>query len=270
MSDLRPLLKEDLTEIEARLLRSARLDVPPSSGKGRTIAALGLAAAMSTTAGTGGASTAVAAVGWVAKWLAVGAIGGTMIATVEGLNPLVPDVPRRPSPPAATHAALVASAPRRTAREIPSAPPDPPPVDTVAEPEPKLEIPRTTPPAPTAHETPPASPPAQPTPSALTPERAPAPPPMGTTLADEVNALDEARRALDSGEAESSLRALDAYDLRFGQRRLGPEATLLRIEALLALGRSEGARQLGDRLLAADPSGAYAQRVRSLLTKATP
>jgi hypothetical protein len=266
VSKLRPILADRPTEVEARLLRSARLDVPPSSGKGRTLAALGLAAAMSTTAGTGGAATAVAAVGWAAKWLAIGAIGGTIVATVEGLNPLVPEAPRLWQPAAVQSAR--AAPPRSPAHDVGPAPAEAPPSDIVAEAETEPQIPPATAPLPATRSAPPASPPVPPAQPALAPERATALPAMGTALADEVNALDEARRALASGDAEGSLRALDAYDLRFGKRRLGPEATLLRIEALLTQGRTESAQKLGDQLLAAEPSGAYSQRVRSLLTKA--
>ena len=89
--------------------------------------------------------------------------------------------------------------------------------------------------------------------------------PTGATLAQEVSALDEARRALSSGDAESALLALNRYELRVPSPRLGPEATVLRIEALLAERDFDRARQLGEELLAKDPGGAYAQHVRTLL-----
>jgi hypothetical protein len=93
---------------------------------------------------------------------------------------------------------------------------------------------------------------------------------VGETLAAEVASLDEARRALAARDPARALLSLDAYDHRFEQRRLGPEAAVLRIEALIAEGRFSQARRLGEQLLATEPDGAYAQRVRSLLSTATP
>ena len=54
-------------------------------------------------------------------------------------------------------------------------------------------------------------------------------------------------------------------DRRFSKPRLGPEARLLRLEALVASGRVDRAAKLGKRLLAEQPDSAYGQRVRSLL-----
>lgn len=276
MSDLRPLLAEDLTEDERRLLRSARIDVPHRNGKLRTVAAMGLAAA--TAAGTSGASAATAGAGLMVKWMALGALGGTIaLGAAGGLTPLVRGFERHPPPAVITHVPSAAShaahpvldvLPSRTLSEdiAPAARPDeakPPPAPS-------------TPAAPTARVVaigrtePPSHPADSPAPRTTWPQQEPAvaPPVAVTTLAAEVGALDEARRTLASGDAEAALRALDAYDRRFSRRRLGTEATVLRIEVLLAEGRQLQARQLGDELLAAEPDGAYAQHVRSLLSGA--
>ena len=276
MSDLRPLLAEDLTEEERRLLRSARIDVPTRSGKLRTVAAMGLAAA--TAAGTSGASAATAGAGLMVKWMALGALGGTIaLGAAGGLTPLVRGFERHPSPAVITHAppaAPRAARPVLDALPLRTLSPDIAPTGRPDETEPPLAP--STPAAPTApvvatgRREPPGHPADSPATRTLTPQQEPAvPPPVAvTTLAAEVGALDEARRTLASGDADGALRALDAYERRFSRRRLGTEATVLRIEVLLAQGRRPEAHRLGDDLLAAEPDGAYAQHVRSLLSGA--
>ena len=275
MSELRPILGDDPTEDEKRILRSARLDVPPRSGRGRTVAAMGLAAALAT-AGTSGASAASAGAGFMVKWMAIGALGGTIaLGASGGLTPLVRGFERGGAPAGAPLPARPARRlPRRAVPEVltatqaldetPLAP------DGVAE---GARAPAPSGAAPAAPAARPA--PAAPHSRAAEPSTAPAtmsanpaiaPPAGDATLAAEVDALDEARRALASENTEEAGRILDVYDRRFPRRRLGPEATVLRIEVLVAQGQLGQAAQLGDELLASQPEGAYAQHVRSLLS----
>lgn len=267
MSDLRPILGDDPTEDEKRVLRSARLDVPPRSGKGRTLAAMSVAAAMTAAAGTSGASATTVGAGLMIKWMALGAIGGTIaLGAVGELTPLVHGFEHRA--PAIVATAPSASHPTRPVPEIPVTTRTFPPAGGFEEREPRvapLESPAAALPAASAPRIAPGRRSAAPL--ANTPqEPATATPAAETTLAAEVGALDDARSALASGSADSALHALDAYDRRFPRHRLGPEAKVLRIEVLLAQGRRQQALQLGDELLAADPDGAYAQHVRSLLS----
>jgi hypothetical protein len=67
------------------------------------------------------------------------------------------------------------------------------------------------------------------------------------------------------GNSSASLDMLEQYDDNFSERRLGPEAEVLRIEALLAQGRRPAAEVLARRFLATHPKSPLAQRVRSLL-----
>lgn len=97
----------------------------------------------------------------------------------------------------------------------------------------------------------------------------PPPPPVASaalppepTLADEVSSLDAARRALSSGDGPGAVRALDAFQGKFPRARLGTEALVLRIEALVASGRLGEARGLGEPFLAAHPDSPFAPRVR--------
>jgi hypothetical protein len=83
-----------------------------------------------------------------------------------------------------------------------------------------------------------------------------------TTLADEVAQIDRVRAQLARGRADGALLDLDQYDAHFARPQLRPEAQLLRLRALSALGRGPAARELARRLLASDPSADYAARVR--------
>ncbi|HLK40335.1 MAG TPA: tetratricopeptide repeat protein [Polyangiaceae bacterium] len=81
----------------------------------------------------------------------------------------------------------------------------------------------------------------------------------------EITMLDEARRALGAGEPARALSILDAYVTRFPRGTMGPEATLVRIEALLKAGDRPAAERAADVLGASDPDNPYGARVRSLL-----
>jgi hypothetical protein len=99
---------------------------------------------------------------------------------------------------------------------------------------------------------------------------APAPqiaqPAAATTLADEVAALQIARTALAAHDPSGAIVALDRYKSRFPSGKLGPEATVLRIDALNQRGDRAAAAALGDRFLSAHPRSPYADRVRSILS----
>jgi hypothetical protein len=265
MSELRPMLEDDATEAERWLLRSVRIDVPPASGKRRALAALGLAAAATTTASTSGvAAAATASAGWVIKCIAVGTVGGVIVAgAVEAVTAVVAESPHLTSPRVTAPAVAVSGA---SMPHAPAAlPVAPPPADPLVRAE-DAHVVDQEPPVPSASQTTrsaiPATAHAEPSLAARSEQESR---PIGATLAQEVRALDEARRALASGDVESALQILDAYDIRVAKPRLGPEAIVLRIEALLAEGQFDRARELGERLLAKDPEGAYAQHVRSLL-----
>jgi hypothetical protein len=275
VNELKPILGEQPTEAEARLLRSARLDVPPASGKGRALAAVGLAAAMTTAAGTGGATAAAVTVGVVVKWVALGAVGSAIaLGAVEELRPGVPDAPRHRSPLVAAPVAVTVpvAPPAGPPPSLPSSlasQPEPEPVESAEPAQRDVVVSGSTTGAQSAAHPPRRSPPdapmGAPTERPLGPPPAEVSPAAGATLAAELSALDDARQALASGDADGALRTLDGYDRRFARRRLGPEAIVLRLEALVAQGRWDQARHLGRELLAAEPDGAYAQRVRSIL-----
>ena len=83
-------------------------------------------------------------------------------------------------------------------------------------------------------------------------------------------ALGDARRALAEGDPATSLSKIDEYSQSFAQPALLPEATVLRIEAFVALGRIEEARQVAGRMLSDQPDSPYARRIRSLVGAQAP
>jgi hypothetical protein len=92
----------------------------------------------------------------------------------------------------------------------------------------------------------------------------------GAKLSPELVPLDLARRAIAAGEPRRALSILDDYDARFPGGVLRSEATMLRIELLLATGRRADAVRLAEGLLARDPNGPYAARIRSIVGAANP
>jgi outer membrane protein assembly factor BamD (BamD/ComL family) len=80
-----------------------------------------------------------------------------------------------------------------------------------------------------------------------------------------VAAVDAAGRALRAGDAAGALTALDRYEHDYPRGTLRPEATVLRIEALVARGDRARALILARRFLASHPTSAHRTRVRSLL-----
>ena len=87
----------------------------------------------------------------------------------------------------------------------------------------------------------------------------------GSSLAEEVKALGRAKAALSAGNAGQALRELDAHAVEFPNGKLRQEATVTRIEALIASGDRASAERLGQRFLAHGDKSPYAARVRSLI-----
>jgi hypothetical protein len=87
-------------------------------------------------------------------------------------------------------------------------------------------------------------------------------------LQEQTDMLDQARAALALGNASGAMATLDDLGRRHANGPLAEEATVLRIEALLAAGNREAGEALAQRFLEQHPSSAYAQRVRSRLRQA--
>jgi hypothetical protein len=84
------------------------------------------------------------------------------------------------------------------------------------------------------------------------------------SLQREVRLLDEARGALAAGQPEGALRSLDQVD-RLPRRSLQPEATVLRVRALLRLHRAAEAEQVARSWEARAPRSPQAALLRDLL-----
>jgi hypothetical protein len=93
---------------------------------------------------------------------------------------------------------------------------------------------------------------------------APAAAPVESPLARELRSLDDARSALGRGDASAALAELDRHDRAFPAGPLRTEARVLRAEALLARGDRAAARKIATELLARDPSGPQARRLRTI------
>jgi hypothetical protein len=292
------LLEDDLDEFERALLRSARFDEPDGRAITRAAVALGVgtttltvAAGAAAASAVPGASTAVGtfsklgALG-IVKWLSIGVVGGLVTTSgVEIARTAMGSGPREPAAVvAAARPTAVPARPQQAAdlapipippalADTPAEEPSPP---TMAFADPPLEptAPRAAAPKVTrsGSQPRPAAAPVEPVAavpaSTATPTAAftpPGPTPKVVSIADETAMLDRARRALASGSAGTALNELDAYDQRARARALSTEASVLRIEALLQTGQRASAVALAQRLLAAQPNGPHANRLRSIV-----
>lgn len=84
-------------------------------------------------------------------------------------------------------------------------------------------------------------------------------------VSEEVRLVDAARAALRVGDPSTCLRLLNTRQHRFPKGLLGPEAAIVRIEALHSSGERELVRAEGERFLVRHPSGPLATRVRAIL-----
>jgi hypothetical protein len=91
--------------------------------------------------------------------------------------------------------------------------------------------------------------------------------PSSPSIAWEIAALDRARRALAAQDAASALESLDRLEQYGPTSNFGPEAALLRIEALDSAGRSAEARAAARHFLDRYPSNAGSERVRAFLAR---
>jgi hypothetical protein len=251
MSDPRRLLDGEADELEVRLLSAGRYDGPSGASRRRIMAGLGFGGALTiaTAASTAqaGSSGVLASLGRAAlrHWALSAAVGGVAVwASVE----LSRNEPLPPRPPAALGN-------QQTAKPVEPAAPA-----AFTGWSPASQVERSMP------ETEPA-----PRPPANTATRRGLPAAAGkdaSSLPEELSALESARRALVAGDAKRALQQLDEYARRFSKPRLGTEAAVLRIEALIANGERARANQLGRDFLAKHTNGPYERRVRSLMVGA--
>ena len=263
MDDSDRLERERADAVERLLLRAGRAGAPPGA-RDRALAVVSAAmgsALVTSQAAAGGLIAGAAKAGSVATlhWIGIislggiGAVAGAMLlghasggvppsssarAAPSGAQAEPPRPERYPMVPPASGA--------RSLLLAPSADPDlPAPSPTVAIP----EIARRT------------TSPAVPQPISDSPR-----PSVGAEIA----LLDEARGALSRGQPARALSILDAYVARFPRATLAPEATLLRVDALVHAGDRPAAERAAAALVANHLDSPYAGRVQSLLALPNP
>ncbi len=233
MTELKRWLEGGAPPEVGKLLRAARVEAPRRGTLERTLLGLG-ATGLATTAGAKAAAGAMAV---ALTWVAVGALGGSVVVgTVVGV--------RRLAEPSVSPA-LSARSPSRPAVSPSAA-------------ELRNDVP------PPARPEPPREPRARAVP--LLPREADHDPPaVDRRLAEEIGVIDRARASLNAGNPAATLRALDDYDGRFSERHLGPEALYLRMEARARLGDRAGAEQAAREMLEKYPDGPQVGRAEELL-----
>lgn len=85
------------------------------------------------------------------------------------------------------------------------------------------------------------------------------------SLAAEMRLVDAARRAVLSGDSRGALSTLGSYERAFPNGALAPEATVLKVRALLAVGDRAGAQALGQHVIDRAPRSEHADAVRTAL-----
>lgn len=232
----------EATNFERRVLERALQKRPSSAASARMAKALGVTAgaiAASAAEGTAlavpkaaveaGASKATAAAGATAwPWVTVSVVG-LALAGLVGAR------------------AWHASAPRPTTVAPQLAPADPAPVPVTTDVgRPTSEVPEPAPAQPsTAHH-----------------------PHVAATsgdLRDEITFLDGARAALSAGDGRRALELVRRYQEKYPSASFRPEATAIRIEALLKLDRQAEVRALAARFVTENRGSLLAKRVAALV-----
>jgi hypothetical protein len=80
-----------------------------------------------------------------------------------------------------------------------------------------------------------------------------------------VKALEAVHEALLGRDPDAAIRLLDRYQTQFPHGSLSSEATVLRVQALLANGDRAGAQVLVDGYSAAHAGGPYVKRLKELV-----
>ena len=295
MPKLVPLLRDGADDLERSLLAAAREDGPPDGlARARTVEAL---ATLSRTTAAAGATAA----GWrwaqllkpaLRTWIAAGGIGAIAAAAGTAIHTAT-------TSPLAAQSEIAAPRAQTLAPPVPAPSTALPPIVSLspARPIPTTAAPLPPParPSPTAHapalprvlKAPVSSPSAAAPPlttasgtgqgSSLAPlgegdrpVAPPAPPPREplagpSPLKLEAALLESVRAALASGRSGRALATLDDYDARFPAGVLGEEASVLRVEGLLAAGRRDDARQAALAFAQKHPSSSYLPSIRARL-----
>jgi len=234
MSDLRRWSEEDATAEELALLEVARQRRASPAQRAAVLSALGMGVA-TTAAGAAGAAGSAGAMSLTTKIVALALLAGAGVSVA-----LVHSGAEKPTALPAPSAIVVSSSA---------------PVSSASAPAPALVL-----------DEPPASAPSE----ASAKGRAKSKPAAvaSSSLSRELQVLKQAHDAIARGNPKGALSALDDYHARFPQGALGAEETVIRVQALLALGDRARATSIARQFSAAHPDSLYAQRVERLVSGA--
>lgn len=248
------------------LLQAGLRERPRASALRSTALALGvggsLVAASTSAAASAGATAVVVPLAapsltlMVAKWVALGTLGGLALT---GGGSLLSDPATQAHAPttAPTTTANARSKPVSATRASPSPTPEGPSLER--------EVQGVTPPAATLVAKPAISPKARVEIATQSPSApANASLPNAQSLSREIAMIDASRRALSSGSPKAALAQLDEYAASTRTGTLDREAQLLRIDALALSGQRAAALTLAERYLASFPNDPHAARLREL------
>jgi hypothetical protein len=240
VNELRRWSEEGATPTELSLLEVSRREHAPAQARARALGALGIAVAVSTVTATTAAATG-RSVGVLLKVLGVSLVGGGLVAggiavhrAHQATATATVSQPRTVSSTSATVTTPVAS---ESQEAVPSA------ASAAAE--------ETTSAAPLA--------------ASSVSSRPTRPEAAAGRLSREVAALELAHQALAAHNPSSALHLLDHYRAEFPNGALGSEATVLRVQALLAGGNRAAAQTLADSYSSAHPDSPYARRIQDTL-----
>jgi len=240
VKDPQPLLDDGATAFELALLQAGDADQPTPKARQAALAALGLSGAVLGASSPVAAAAGSAVPSWgtrllAAKWWTIGALvtasaaAGLGYATWHG----------EPAPTPSAKAAPQRAQPRSVALATPPAGPDvaapPSPAITSAQERVSSSLPRS--------------------PSSAS----------NLGIQEQIALIDRARGAVAAHQPAAAMAALDDYQRRFPRGVLTQEATLLRVETLLARGDKTGAVRLGRQFLERYPRSAMAARVKALI-----
>ncbi len=269
MTDPQRLSRNPSNPLAALLLRSGAEEKPSAAVLSRTTEAVAAAAAAATAsaAAASAASTALSAaratggnavfkgatlgVGAVAKWVAIGALGGAVaLSSVQALIAGQGTKHTQVVPAPAANALTEKPSQRSTAttRTIP---------ELVASAEPRETVPPNAGEAQRAHSTEPAL-------ADLAKPEAPGHT-DGAFLAAEVRFVEQGRSLLQRAAFAEALDQLAPYEDRFPHQQLLTEVLFLRMEASSRLGNVERARALAARVLTLGVVGRQAAQAREVL-----
>jgi hypothetical protein len=240
MRDPERIIHARSSDDAVRLMQSVSHDAPSAQARARTLAALGIPA----TVALAGKAVAATALVTTTKWLIAGA--GVAVVAFGLSRGIVNSSRSSEADEGAAASKWVHDKNIRPSIVAPTRPTDTSPQAGIGSSAPRKASPPER-----------ISNPAQMI--AVTPE----PVHTESQLVKEVAALDVARKAALAHEPARVLALLDAYQREFPGGALGPEAQVLRIEALAGSGQMDKARALARKLLKADPTAPLADRVRA-------